>query len=141
MGYWEIPTKVGYIKYMIQEKLEEFKTLLDLEMKQQIQNVYGEFIKAPIDTGNMLDSTRLVGVIYNVENMSIRVAVDTTEYAKYVRFPESSSNPNYKYGPRDFIQAALNLPNVQQVRNELINEMTKEYLKLDQPIRNIKIKL
>lgn len=126
---------------MIQQKLEEFKTLLDIEMKKQIQNVYGEFTKAPIDTGNMLNSTRLVGVIYNVENMSIRVAVDTTEYAKYVRFPSSSSNPNYKYGPRDFIQAALNLPNVQEVRNELITEMTKEYLKLGQPVRNIKINL
>lgn len=127
----------------IEQALQNFKNELNKEIVLSIQNAYGEWSKAPIDTGNMRDNTKLVGVNINIENLSIGTAIDTTEYAKYVRFPESENNPNLKYGPRDFIRSALNRPNVVQARDTLMNLMVQKYLELDDVvgIRNIKIKL
>lgn len=127
----------------IEQALYNFKEELNKEMILSIRNAYNEWSKTPIDTGNMRDNTNLIGVNINIENLSILTAIDTPEYAKYVRFPESESNPNFKYGPRDFIRSALQRPNVVEARNTLMNLMVQKYLEMDDlvGIRNIKIKL
>lgn len=128
----------------IEQALSFFKQTLNQEVVASIRNAYGEFTKAPIDTGRMRDNTNLVGVQINLENMSIRTAFDTTEYAKYVRFPESPSNPNFKYGPRDFIRSALEQEVVVDARNKLLEIMLIKSLELEEKglgFKNIKIKV
>jgi hypothetical protein len=115
---------------MIEQVLNNFKTELNNEMKLSIQNVYGEWSKEPIDTGEMLRTVNLVNAEINIPEVKINITIDTTEYAKYVRFPKTSKNSNYKYGPRDFVNSAMQRPNIVELRNKLINEMIKKNLEI-----------
>ena len=125
----------------VEEALEIFKNTLDIEMKNSIRNVYNEWTKEPIDTGLMLETTSLVGVDVDIENMVIKTFVNTTDYSKYVR---QGWGTNVKYGARNFINSALKNDRVVGARNQLLNLMFQKSMELGGDrlaVKNIKINL
>jgi hypothetical protein len=127
---------------MIEQLTQQFKDVLNREMKNSIMNLHGEWTKEAVDTGLMRDTVNLVSIIVNIPDVKLEIKVNTIEYAQYVRFPQSQKNPNYKYGPRDFIAGALRQSNVIELRNKLIQEIIKKNLEIETSglkLRNIKI--
>ena len=124
---------------MIQQRIQELKNILNFQLKKTIENVNGEFSKAPINTGLMLETTELVSIDVNVEEIKITLNIKSQEYLKYV---ENGWGSNRKYGERKVRELAINHPDVVMAQKNLLNEIIKELLKPEiTGVKNVKLKI
>ena len=124
---------------MLQQKIQELKNILNFQLKKTIENVNSEFSKAPIDTGLMLETTELVSIDVEVEEIKIILNIKSQVYLKYV---ENGWGSNQKYGERKVREVAINHPDVVAAQKNLLNEIVKELLTRDTTgVKNIKLKI
>jgi len=105
---------------MIQEALENLKNVLNYRLSETIKNVNSKYSKEPIDTGLMLQTTKLVSIEVDTTIMDININIHSQEYLKFV---ENGWGSNRKYGERKVREDALNHPDVKYALSKLYKEI------------------